>query len=680
MLDGKGGRNLPVLAAVLLAAALAVGLAILLIRIPEERKFDEHLLAANLALRDGDGLSVRRELLKASRNAVSADQWTRILRISGEQTADGGTDAFKLFTTLAGRASASLPGNEDFYAYWSWGLLRSGNITKAEEQIDFLPSPNWSALRAEIRLKSLVGDSPEDVEVYVRTLTENPDPEFLSQAAMLTESGELTFDAALLYMRQGRVEKAFEHVQLLDNGSRSWADETTFSRRGVADAMAAIAQDAGRPEDAIRWLTERVDDTRRRRVSTWESLQFLGDLHWDTFRSRGTDKARSKAGEAWTEAVGIVRAESENGSMPEDAWRLWLNLAVLEESRGNIRESDALLEEALVLFPGREEVKAAWSMGHKDSEPALARRLVREAYEQSGSPVLGITVMKVDPDSVSPRLYEAKLWELFDAAADPAGNVHAADARTIATFVLDYMSSRKNFSSVDVAVDRYRKAHPDEAWILSWRLAADAARGMSLVDMVGIQAGSISPYEEFRAAAGRTMNWRALHDAALFSVMASNEMQRSAARLSAPNTGRVDPESAERAYIALISSYANQSRLSGTPMLDRVNLLLRNHDDEIGRKLNSSTRQGREAAEAVKAAIMLQSRELLENALEDLSLAVDSADAIDKRDSAALYYLQALVLDELGRTDEALEKAREAVEADPEHNRARELLTSEVSA
>ena len=680
MLDGKGGRNLPVLAAVLLAAALAVGVAIFLIRIPDERQFDEHILAANFALRDGDGLSVRRELLKASRGAVSADQWTQILKISGEQTVDGDSDAVKLFTTLAGRASAAVPGNEDFYAYWSWGLLRLGNISKAEEQIEFLTSSKWSKLRAEIRLKSLVGTHPDDMDAYIRNLTENPDPEFLSQAAMLTESAELTLDAALLYMKLGRVEKAFELVQSLDNRSRNWDDETTFSRRGVADAMADIAQDAGHPDDAIRWLTDRIDDTRRRRVTSWESLQFLGDLYWDTFLIRDSDQARSKAGEAWTEAVDIVRAENENGSMPEDAWRLWLNLAVLEESRGNIRDSDAFLEEALVLFPERDEVKAAWSIGHKDAEPALARRLVREAEEKSANPVLGIAVMKVDPDSVTPRLYEAKLWKLFDAAADPAGHVHPADARTIATFVLNYMSSRKNYFSVDVAVDRYRKAHPDEAWILSWRLASDAARGMSPVDLIGVQAASVSPYAEFRSNARQTMNWRALHDTALFSVMASNELQRSAARLSSSNSVRVEPVSAESAYLVLITGYAAQSRLAGTPMLDRVNLLLKNHDDEIGRKMNTSNRQGRETREAVKATMILQSRHLLENALDDLSLAVKSADTIEKQDSAALYYLQALVLDRLGRKDEAQEKAGKAVEADPENHRARELLTSEVNA
>ena len=86
------------------------------------------------------------------------------------------------------------------------------------------------------------------------------------------------------------------------------------------------------------------------------------------------------------------------------------------------------------------------------------------------------------------------LWELFEAVTITDESVHSSDGRAITSFLLDYMAYRKNYSSIDVAVERYRKAYPDETWILSWRLAADASRGFGTIDLISPIGFSISLY------------------------------------------------------------------------------------------------------------------------------------------------------------------------------------------
>lgn len=681
MIDGRGGRILSILAAVLIMVALAVTLAIILLRIPDNRKFDESILSAEFALSEGSQNLLKRELLRASRHAVSAANWRRILTLSASSISQNpSSDDYKLFTVLAGRASSSVPGDNDFPAYWIWGLLRSGDTTKAAQHIGSIDGNEWLSLRAEIKLKTAVGDSEEEIKLFLSGIEERPDPEFLEHAAMLTESAELTFDAALLYMLNGKPEKAYEMADILMRNERRWADTEIFARRGVAAALAGMAQDAGHKDDAIKWLTMRLDDTRRRRVSSWESLQILGDLYWEQYQFQGKTKYRDDAGEAWNEAMELIYISKEEVELPDDSWRLWVNLAVLEQSAGNIRASEGILNEALVLFPERNEVKAAWARELWEAEPALARRLIRSSMTGTNDPVLGITAMKVDPEAVTPRLYEARLWELFESVTSGDDTVQSTDGRILTTFLLDYMASRKNLSSVDVAIDRYLKIYPDDKWILSWRMAADAARGMALIDLVAPAAGEISPAEDFRILARAENSWRALHDSALYSMMASDELKKILKHF--PETAsRDDSDILEAAILEILKPHMFLPHISGTPLEDRIGNLLKSREDlsGFGKNLDSSGKRGAIARSQAAAAFEESSTSLLEKALEDLSQAGMSAENLAAEDRAALLYLEALILRKSGRLEESVNRARAAAEAEPDHAGVRELLMNEVT-
>ena len=677
MNNAGGGRHLPILAAVLLLVSLAVVFVLLIIRIPDERRFEESILSASFSLEEGSEMGLKRDLLRASRYAASAEQWKEVLRIaaSGTIAPAGDSRDFRLFRTLAGRASASVPGDQDLLACWVWALLRTGSTEKAFRHQKYLTSPEWSTLRAEIRLVEAHGGKQGAVDAFLSELRSHDDPEFLESAALLTESAELTFDAALLWMMHGRPQKAYENVEALGADKREWAFPDALSRMGVAEAAARIAYDSGRTPEAIEWLEIRVADAKRRRVDSWPLMQFLGDLHWNAYVLNAEERHRESAAEAWRESMDILRESAGETGYPEGAWRIWINSSAAAESAGLMRDRDFLLDEALNLFPDVPEVKAAWARSRSEKDPALARRLVRSGPESIDDPVLGAASVMVDPKAVSPRLYEARMWEFFDASTADGGGMEEADARMITAFVLDYMASRKNLDSVDVAVDRYRKAYPDDSWILSWRLAADAVRGITLVDLLPRSPEGSSPYEEFRAYASENRSWRALHDAALFGYHAAEALTRGADYFG-PGGGSIDESIMEGAVAAILESPVYSAYRDDSPSGDRIGTLLRNRRDLEGTVdlLSSRGRRGRTERFVASATLRGASVRVLENALEDSEGAAGALGKTEGNELAGIRYLEALILLRLGRDAEAANRAAMAVDADPDHHGARELL------
>lgn len=680
MLKGNGNRILPILAAVLVSLGLGVLLVLLFLREPDGMRFDESLISAEFALESGNRSLVKRELLVASRHAISAHNWRSILHIAGRAIPDDAKpDDYRLFATLSGRSAAALPGDEELRAFWAWALLRKGDLAKADKAAEGLSSPRWNPLISEITLKTAIGADPEDLEDFISMINPENDPEFLKSAATRTNSAELALDAALLYMYSSRVDEAYKLARDVMDGLYRWNDPETPIRRGIPLALASIAQDYGDKEAAIDWLSPRIDMNRDRRALTWQELQMLGDLHWDRFLMTGAEVGRESASEAWREAMAIVFQASIADAIPPGSWRIWLNQAVLEESRGRIRESRRLLDEALTLYPGRYEVKASWALEMRDDEPALARRLARTAYEETENPVLGITAIRLDPESVSPRIYEARLWELFEAATRENGEMQASDARIIAIFLLEYMSSRKNYSSIDVAVERYLKAHPDSDWILSWRLAADAARGMGMLNLVPPKAGAPSSYENMRISALSEGSWRGLHDSAMYAVMTARELENAAGRLFNPyaSQGGSGSYPVDSAILAVLEPLSGQAHIKDQPIGDRLNLIFRNREDTTGdrKRLKSGGKRGDIAkADAVRA-LEDQADQLRVDALDSLDEAHNVNSGLTGEEKASILYLEALILRDLGRTDESADKAAAAIKADPEHTRARELLS-----
>jgi tetratricopeptide (TPR) repeat protein len=248
----------------------------------------------------------------------------------------------------------------------------------------------------------------------------------------------------------------------------------------------------------------------------------------------------------------------------------------------------------------------------------------------------------------------------------------------LVTFLLDYMAARRNMSSIDVAVDRYRRSFPDEIWVLPWRLAADASRKVGFINLVSASPTEENFYNQFRLMARSELSWRALHDSAMFAVLVSEELQE-AARAFPGGEGSSDPLMAEAGILAILESAAKTPSVAGTPFADRIDYLARTRpelQDEV-RSLRSAGRSGRTAGAQASVSLTALSETLLNNALDDLSMALQNPDHPGGSDRSDLLFLEAHVLRKTGRQEESINKAQSALELNPDNARANELLLNE---
>lgn len=703
----REGRPLRITAILLILTALALILALLLTRAADGSVLDEALLSARFAVEKGDFSPARRELLRASRHALSSAHWREILRLAAALIPpEAEPSDYRLFAVLAGRAAAALPGNEDLTAYMVWGVLRTGRTSRAIGYAEALRSPRWSSLRAEVRLAAL---SEEDSQ-RLRSLSGGNilamDGEYLEYAASLTESAELSVNAALLYMLRGESGRASALAEEVMAGNRRWYDPETPVRRGIPGALGRIAYDAGDFRTAASWIQSAVDDARRRRGVNWRNLQLLGDIYWEMYTLQGRSAHREAASDAWYGAKSIALPSEVNPSPPEDSWKILINLASAEAASNSTRRADELLTEALTRFPERSEVKAAWARANMHRNPAMARRMVVNpapsgtppaartpaqppgASQAAQTAVLGIAALQINPEALTPRRYSARLWELFQIAVQTPPVISPADARIIAAALLEYLASIEDYASVDAAAARYLRAYPRDHWVLAWRLAADSSLGTALINLIPENPETESSYSAFRSLVRNTRSPRGLHDAALFAAAAADELRQLARTIPesplsgpapssalSPSPGSASgpaPSAAIYADAAILSSPAVRAH----PSRERIALLEKNRGDlvKITRELSSPRSTGSAARAAAKAAILTRIDTLYSNALDDLALAAGASDEIPPKDRAALLYLQARILSDTGRREDAALLAARALDIDPFNMRARELL------
>lgn len=694
MIRTGGGRPLRITAILLIVMALALILALLLTRAADGSVLDEALLSARFAVEKGDFSPARRELLRASRHALSAAHWREILRLAAALIpAEAEPSDYRLFAVLAGRAAAALPGNEDLAAYMVWGVLRTGRTPRALRYAETLRSSRWSSLRAEVRLAALSEEDSERLRSLSNGNILGMDGEYLEYAASLTESAELSVNAALLYMLRGESARASALAQEVMAGNRRWYDPETFVRRGIPGALGRIAYDAGDFRTAVSWIQSAVDDARRRRGVNWRDLQLLGDIHWEMYTLQGRSAHRDAAADAWYGAKSIALPSEVTPSPPEDSWKILINLASAEAASNSSRRAHELLTEALTRFPERSEVKAAWARANMHRNPAMARRIVVNpetsgappaAQTSSGAPpaaqtaVLDMAALQINPEALTPRRYSARLWDIFRIAVQTPPAINPADARIIAAALLEYLASIEDYASVDAAAARYLRAYPRDHWVIAWRLAADSSLGTALINLIAENPETESSYSAFRSLVRSTRSPRGLHDAALFAAAAADELKQLA---------RTIPESPSPAPSSALGSapsagiYADAAALSSPavnahPSRERIALLEKNRGDlvKITRELRSPRSAGSAARASAKAGILSRIDTLYSNALEDLALAAGASDEIPPKDRAALLYLQARILSDTGRREDAAALAAQALDIDPFNMRARELL------
>ncbi len=220
-------------------------------------------------------------------------------------------------------------------------------------------------------------------------------------------------------------------------------------------------------------------------------------------------------------------------------------------------------------------------------------------------------------------------------------------------------------------------------WILNWRLAADAARNMGMIDLVSPVPGGESAYQRMKKEARENGSWRGLHDNAMYAVMTARQLNDSANRLRVSygeGTGGKEV-SLEAAILAELEPLLDRQRIKNEPIGDRLRILFENRIDteDERRQLELGGKRGIAIRTDAAGTLTGEADRLLADALDSLKLAEDYWEGTSGEEKASLLYLEALILSELGYNEESKAKAAAAIEADPQHSRARELLPMETN-
>ena len=636
-----------ILASILAVLAMSLVLVLIIMRAPDNLRLEDALLSAEIAVSHSDDRIAVPALLTASRYAISANHWRKILRLAARLMPEEprGRD-YNLIATLAGRAATALPGNQEILAFLSWTRLRSGQIKKALKASKTLQYGEWFSLWSEIQLAAFLDKDNKTLAEYARELASQTDSKFFEQAAKLTGSAELAVDAALAYMSEGNKVQAAKLSTDISTGQFNWYNPHSLQKYGAYGALSRIDYESGKIDTAIQWLESGLIEARQQRTFLWEDIQFLGDLYWMQYRKGGNPASLDKARQLWYETKDFLYPALKN-DLPANAWRIWLSLAALEDADGNKRISESILLEALTVFPENSVIKTTWARKHAVDKKDLARQLINT---DKADPVLIAAALQLDPEILTPRLYEARIWELFvNIVSDKnlTNTISLTEVRQVAAFVLEYMVSRSRYEFLDVALDRYRQQFPNDSWILGWQLSADAARGMAIIDLIRPDIQNESPYMEFRRYATEEGGSLALYDSALFAYLTARELEQ-IVKTTSSASGSADMNFLEPILLnTAISGMEMKSTLA-----DRISVLEKNRTDlDKPRKLLKKSKSDLQRASA-RAALLFEQNTLLDNALADINTALEYT-GLGQGEKINLYLLRTDILRALGLEHEA---------------------------
>jgi lipopolysaccharide biosynthesis regulator YciM len=157
-----------------------------------------------------------------------------------------------------------MPGNKNIIYFAAYSSLRNGDISKTWEILTETGSTrDFSSLWAEINLK-YEGDELIEADKPILSLLIENDPEIFIEYGVLNNEDRLIIDAALLYMIDGRPDKALKTLQNLPEYR-------------YYELKSFIAYDSGDVDLAVQILSERYDEIFLNK--RMDLAVFLADLY-----------------------------------------------------------------------------------------------------------------------------------------------------------------------------------------------------------------------------------------------------------------------------------------------------------------------------------------------------------------------------------------------------------------
>jgi tetratricopeptide (TPR) repeat protein len=354
---------------------------------------------------------------KALRQARSELSFLRLLK-RANKIARGAGD-FSLLHSVAKRAVEALPGSRKLRLIFVYSLLRMKGEPSAIVDLERFvkDSMDSQSLIAEAALR---GWSPPDsirkLDPQLQAMlaiVQLKDPLRLQEQGVTRSDGRIALDAALLWMKQGDVQRADMAV------GGEWAVPVPLEPRAL------IALDAGKYEDCVA-LIDRLPGSGGR-----FDLQLIKA---DALRALKREQ----------EAAALYQQVISGDA--QFSWTPYLNLARIADHSGEKSAAGELRRRAFELFPDSEAVLleygcSLYQAGQIDSALRLLERLSEQDPQNVSARYI---LLQAAAQSLPAQRYQAHLWSLFGEHPDSpllcrvlAQQLLAADDAAGAAAVLD---------------------------------------------------------------------------------------------------------------------------------------------------------------------------------------------------------------------------------------------------
>ncbi len=363
------------------------------------------------------------------------------------------SDSLTLVQKEAYGAVKAFPDHEPFWAFYIYSLLQNKEYDKASRLArEHLHSTEFTPIRHQSILSALNAHADDPLLAAHRHLLTSTSPEYFEEMGRELQSPILFYNAAILWMMQGNIERA--------KALTPW-----FSSPQVPVLhQAVMAYDLQNYSLALQLLTkdtlfpDRIDGVNPEQDMAIQSLiflrsLFLGDLYLEMNR-------QNLALEFYRQAISLT---------PEASWRAWLNTVLLFKAIEPSVDVQPMLRDALLLFPEQSELIVAFNEHEPDAMQADAN--LREFIDAHPLDVV-VYLYWLNSFGIKSQVAESstRLWNLFNSNSESA---------QLTKYMIWFFLGQNNFDDAILVLKRFKGS--DRQWLSSYEALIHALKGDSEV-------------------------------------------------------------------------------------------------------------------------------------------------------------------------------------------------------
>ena len=397
-------------------------------------EFIEYITIVDRMIKGEGYSSAATNLKKAASSAGPSINWLSVIKrayILSEKTSD-----FTYFEKYTEEAFKIYPGNEDIRAFQVYSLIIKREYENAAELATPIKSSFYDNLKVEAALGAefstdLIADP---FSYLLNLLSESDDPALFKKIGLITGNDKLLFDAAVLYMKAGEIQKAYNISFRLQG---EWLND---------EAIGMISIDSEEYNQALtRFLNHNQIDVHNHNEK-WAIQLIIADLH----QIMGNN---SESSDFYRKSIKINS---------EGAWNQYANYARLLKHTGRYRQSMDIMHEGIDLFSSnRKELIIAMVNNQFDKNRSTTERYLKSFLDDyPDDPEANLLYISHFPIQTTPEKYGARIWELYNK--NPSN-------RKIAEFLVWYLLGVGDLEGTTLVLDRFDRDNYRSYWTVFYR-------------------------------------------------------------------------------------------------------------------------------------------------------------------------------------------------------------------